>query len=125
MHTADAVLLQARNEIQEPQKLMIFAAVIAVFNLVVAGLFFVFSVFSNRLVKAVFYSGLVLYLVDGVLSFLVGDYVGLGFHGFFLLGLFGASHFITPAIQLKQMADAGRGVLDNQSSWEMPGTADA
>ena len=59
-----------------------------VVNLLIAGLFALFGFFASKQKKWAFLVGMILYLIDGILSLIFKDYMGFAFHLFLLIGLF-------------------------------------
>lgn len=57
-------------------------------DVIVAGVFALFGVFARQKHAWAFIVGMVLYGLDGLLFLLVGDFLGLGFHGFVLFCIF-------------------------------------
>jgi hypothetical protein len=58
-------------------------------DVLVAGAFIVFGVFSSRGIKPVFLTGMVLYGLDSLILLLGRDLLGFAFHGFALFSMFG------------------------------------
>lgn len=58
-------------------------------NCVIAAVFVLFGVFAQRRSKAAFLVGMVIYGLDGGLSLLVGDWLGVIVHGLALAMIFG------------------------------------
>ncbi|MBN1788539.1 MAG: hypothetical protein JW806_09135 [Sedimentisphaerales bacterium] len=72
-------------------------------NLVLIGVFALFWFLSRRGSKAAYIIGMVLYLLDGLLFLLFGDFIGLAFHGFFLYMLFGGWGFVKLRAQAESL----------------------
>ncbi len=64
-------------------------AVAIVLDVLVAGVFILFGVFASKGYTWSFIAGMLLYAADGLLFMLIRDWLGLGFHAFALLCLFG------------------------------------
>jgi len=58
------------------------------FNVIIAGVFCFFGVFSRKKHSWAFILGMVLYALDGLLFLLVQDFLSLGFHAFALFCIF-------------------------------------
>jgi hypothetical protein len=63
-------------------------SVALVLDLLAGGIFILFGVFAHKRHTWSFVVGMILYALDGLLFLLVGDWLGLGFHGFVLFCLF-------------------------------------
>lgn len=64
-------------------------AVAIVLDVLVAGLFVLFGIFANKGHIWAFIVGMILYAADGLIFLIAQDWLGLGFHAFALLCLFG------------------------------------
>jgi phosphate starvation-inducible membrane PsiE len=69
---------------EAPQAGTIFLAVNAGLNLVILLLVALFGFFIKKQIKWLIPVGIVLYLLDGLLVLMFRDYLGAGFHGYFL-----------------------------------------
>lgn len=67
---------------------MVVKAVAFVMNIAIAGIVAGFGVFAHKRHKWAFLVGMVLYALDGLIFLWVGDYWGMGFHLFALVGLY-------------------------------------
>jgi hypothetical protein len=56
-----------------------------VINVFIAGIYLLFGYFSNKKYMAAFIIGMIFYTLDGLLSLILGDYLGAGFHLFALI----------------------------------------
>jgi|SRR5215204_1417633 len=59
-----------------------------VFNLIVAGIFFLCGLWANKLQTWAFIVGMILYLLDGLLLLFIGAYLPAAFHAFALFMIF-------------------------------------
>jgi hypothetical protein len=57
-------------------------------DLIIAGTFFVFGVFANRRYSWAFLTGMILYLLDGLIMVVAGDVLGIIIHALALYFLF-------------------------------------
>ncbi|MFZ1702014.1 MAG: hypothetical protein WBO10_11560 [Pyrinomonadaceae bacterium] len=62
-------------------------AVSVIFDLIVVVGFALTGYFSNKYFQTVFIAGIVIYIFDGLIVLLLGDYLMAGFHAFALYGL--------------------------------------
>ena len=60
-----------------------------VFNVMIAALFVVFGIFAKKRYNGAFIIGMILYSLDSLLSLLIGDLFGFGFHIFALFCIYG------------------------------------
>ena len=74
---------------QQPEIAGTARAVAFVFDLLVAGVMCSFGWLSRRGVLPVFALGMFLYLLDGLIYVLIGDWLSVGFHAFVLFGMWG------------------------------------
>ena len=63
-------------------------------NLVLIGVIVTIWLLSKRGNRTAYLVGMVLYLLDGLIFLMVRDWVGVGFHAFFLFGLWGGYAFV-------------------------------
>ena len=98
----DAVGLVISEEIGVAGKIIAF-----VFDVIVAGTFVAFGVFSRRRYKWAFIVGMILYAMDGLIFLLVRDFLSIGFHVFALFFIFGGFKAIKKLDELEtsQMLD--------------------
>ena len=89
----DAIIISARNEGSGPVPAILTVAGIVI-NLLFVGILFLIWGLSKRGSKTAFIVGMVLYLLDGLLFFLFKDWIGLGFHVFFLIMLWQGFNFL-------------------------------
>ena len=59
-----------------------------ILDLLAAGIFILFGVFANQRHHWAFITGMVLFALDGMLSLLIQDWLGLGFHALVLYWIF-------------------------------------
>ena len=59
-----------------------------ILSLLVAGIFVVFGIFANKRQHWAFIAGMILFGLDGMISLLIQDWLGLGFHAFALYCIF-------------------------------------
>jgi len=59
-----------------------------VFDLVIAGIFFLCGLWANKFQTWAFMTGMILYLLDGLLLLLIGAYLPAAFHAFALFMIF-------------------------------------
>jgi len=83
----DAVAQFAGQDV--PQAKTIITIVAILIDLVAVGIFALLGYFARKGRRWAFITGLVLYALDTLLMLLFQDWLGLGFHVFFLVGLFG------------------------------------
>lgn len=72
-----------------PEARTILLVISFVIDLVILGIFVLFGYFASQGRKWAFITGMVLYAVDAVLMLVFQDWLSVGFHLFFLWGLFG------------------------------------
>ena len=60
-----------------------------VVSLFISGVFVIFGYFSRKRMIGVYVTGMILYALDGLIFFLVADWLSIGFHVFVLYSLFG------------------------------------
>ncbi len=72
------------GEIGEGSAVWIVRGIAFLFNLGIAGFFVLFGWLAKRGYGAAFLIGIIIYLFDGLLFLLAGDWLGLGFHAFAL-----------------------------------------
>jgi hypothetical protein len=72
-------------------------------NLILIGVFVLIWFLSNRGSRAVYITGMVLYLLDALLFVLFKDFVGVAFHVFFLYMLIGGYGFIKARPQAESL----------------------
>ena len=62
-------------------------------NIAITGVFFLIWWLAKKGSNASYITGMILYFCDGLLSLFFKDYIGVGFHAFFLFMLFGGYQF--------------------------------
>lgn len=67
-----------------------FKAIIIGIDLIIVGIFALFGFFANKFHKWAFLWGLILFALDTVLFFFIGDFLGLIIHAFALFSIFRA-----------------------------------
>jgi hypothetical protein len=60
-----------------------------VVSLFISGVFVIFGYFSRKRMTGVYITGMILYALDGLIFFLVADWLSIGFHIFVLYSLYG------------------------------------
>jgi hypothetical protein len=60
-----------------------------VVSLFISGVFVIFGYFSRTRMIGVYITGMILYALDGLIFFLVSDWLSIGFHIFVLYSLYG------------------------------------
>lgn len=60
-----------------------------IISLFISGIFDLFGYFAKLKHMGIFITGMILYGLDGLIFFLIGDWLGFGFHVFVLFGLWG------------------------------------
>jgi hypothetical protein len=63
--------------------------ILFVVSLFISGVFAIFGYFSRKRMIGVYVTGMILYALDGLIFFLVADWLSIGFHVFVLYSLFG------------------------------------
>jgi hypothetical protein len=58
-------------------------------SLFISGVFALFGYFSRKQMMGIYVTGMILYALDGLIFFLVGDWLSIGFHVFVLFSLYG------------------------------------
>ena len=58
-------------------------------SLFISGVFALFGYFSRKMMMGIYVTGMILYALDGLIFFLVGDWLSIGFHVFVLFSLYG------------------------------------
>lgn len=100
----DAIAYYAGLEVPEARVILTLIAVLI--DLVVIGLFALFGYFAARGRRWAFLIGMILYVIDALLMLAFQDWLGLGFHIFFLFGLFGGLRALNELKKLEQPAVA-------------------
>lgn len=72
-------------------------------NLVLIGVIVTIWLLSKRGNRTAYLVGMVLYLLDGLIFLMVRDWVGVGFHAFFLFGLWGGYAFVKEFHRAQQL----------------------
>lgn len=72
-----------------PSYAIVFKGIGFIISLVISGVFVLFGVFAAKAKKWSFITGMVLYSLDAVIMLIFKDFLGFGFHLFFLWLLFG------------------------------------
>ena len=80
----DAIGLLIAEEVGIAGKIVAF-----VFDIIAAGIFVLFGVFSRKRYRCAFIIGMVLYALDGLIFLLVKDFLSIGFHIFALFCIYG------------------------------------
>ncbi len=70
-----------------------------------AGIFLIFGLFANKGKGWGFIVGMILYALDGLLFFIVKDYISIGFHVFALYCIFGGFKANKRLIELNKIKD--------------------
>ncbi len=73
-------------------------------DVLIAGLFVVFGILGRKRIKWVAIVGMVIYVFDGLLFLLVGDWLSLLFHIFALVGLWGGIQNMNKLEKMEQQA---------------------
>jgi hypothetical protein len=71
-----------------PENAAVIRTVALVIGVFIAGLFILFGALAHKRHDWAFITGIVLYVLDALLFLLIGDWLGLGFHGLALYFLF-------------------------------------
>ena len=58
-------------------------------SLLISGIFVLFGYLSRKKIMGIYIAGMILYVLDGLIFFLVSDWLSMGFHLFVLFSLFG------------------------------------
>lgn len=82
---ADVVAKEIAN--QNPEIAMVAKGIAFGFDLFVAAIVCLFGWLSRRPILPIFVVGMVLYLLDGLIYVLAGEWLSVGFHAFVLLGM--------------------------------------
>ena len=72
-----------------PDAALIVKIVGLVLSVMIAGVFALFGYFASQGKRWAFLVGMVLYALDGLIMLAFADWIGVLFHAYFLLGLFG------------------------------------
>jgi hypothetical protein len=110
----DALMLGAREQTSGPAVAVLMVMGLAI-NLMVLGAVVLIWRLSLRGSTRAYATGMALYLLDGGIFALVGDWVGVGFHVFFLFMLWGGFSFVrrqSAALEAASGADASSPALD-------------
>ena len=89
----DGVLLVSQGELSGLARILIQTIAIG-FNVGVLVFFWIIWKKSKRGSRGAYLFGMIIYLLDSLLFLMVGDWVGVGFHLFFLFFIFGGYGFI-------------------------------
>ncbi len=89
----DGILLVSQEGLDGIAKVLVQTIAIG-FNVAILGLFWMIWKKSKRGSRTAYIAGMVIYLLDALLFLLVGDWVGIAFHIFFLFFIFGGYGFI-------------------------------
>jgi len=76
----------------------------AIFSLAIAGLFVIFGFLAKKHFHWAYIVGMVFYLLDGVISLLIGDWLGAAFHAYVVYQLFRG---LAPSKRLSELNAAG------------------
>ena len=98
----DAIAYYGRLEAPEAGSMLTLIAVLI--DLVIIGLFVLFGYFAVRGRRWAFIVGMALYTLDALLMLAFQDWLGLGFHGLFLFGLFGGLRALNELNKLQNRA---------------------
>jgi len=82
---ADVVAKEVAN--QNPEIAMVAKGIAFGFDLFVAAIVCLFGWLSRRPILPIFVVGMILYLLDGLIYVLAGEWLSVGFHAFVLLGM--------------------------------------
>ncbi len=82
---ADSIATAVADE--EPKAATVAKGIAIAFDLFVAAIVCLFGWLSRRPILPIFAIGMILYLLDGLIYVLVGDWLSVGFHAFVLLGM--------------------------------------
>jgi len=73
-----------------------------VLDIIVAGIFVIFGIFARKRYTWSFIIGMILYALDGVLFFVVQDWLGIGFHILVLFFIYSGLSAMKKLSQMKQ-----------------------
>lgn len=108
----DALLYTARQE-AEGGPMLVLTVIGLTINAAIIGLFLLLWWLSRRGSRAAYITAGVLYLLDGLIFLLLQDWMGVGFHVFFLFLLFGGYNFVKhraeAAAHLRAMPEVAEG----------------
>lgn len=82
-----------------------------IINVFIAGVFVIFGVFANKLKSGAFITGMVLYGLDGLLSLLAQDWLGLAFHAFALYSMWRGIAALKELKSFNEQAGAAQGAV--------------
>ncbi len=103
----DGILMVARDEL-EGGPLMALSLIILAFNAAIIGVFLLLWWLSRRGSRPAYIIACVLYALDSLIYLGVGDWMGVGFHVFFLFLLFAGYNFVKRRAEAEVMlADGG------------------
>ena len=80
----DAVVFQLTGS----QGMTVIGVINLIFDLIVAGIFLICGLWASRFQTWAFVTGMILYLLDGLLLLVIGAYLPAGFHAFALFMIF-------------------------------------
>jgi hypothetical protein len=80
----DAIVFQ----LTQSESFSVIKIIAFVFDLVIAGIFFLCGLWAHKLQTWAFVAGMILYLLDGLLLLLIGAYFPAAFHAFALFMIF-------------------------------------
>ncbi len=83
---ADGIAAAAAQEY--PNTSMIFHTIAILFNASIAGIYVLFGYFALKMQSWAFIVGMILFSLDSLLSVLIQDWIGFGFHIFALIFIF-------------------------------------
>lgn len=95
---ADSIAVAVADE--EPQAAAVAKGIAIAFDLFVAAIVCLFGWLARRPILSIFLVGMILYLLDGLIYVLVGDWMSVGFHAFVLLGMWSG---LTAYREMKQI----------------------
>ena len=98
----DGFVAGARQEVTGPVATAL-TVIGFLINLVLIGVFVLIWFLSKRGSKAAYTTGMVLYFLDALLFLLFKDWLGVGFHAFFLYALVGGFAFINARAQAETL----------------------
>lgn len=109
---ADVVAKEVAN--QNPDIAIVAKGIAFGFDLFVAAIVCLFGWLSRRPILPIFVIGMILYLLDGLIYLLAGEWLSVGFHAFVLLGMWSGftayREMKQIKAQLEQELAAGAGV---------------
>jgi hypothetical protein len=96
-----AVMIAEEN----PDVAMVVKGAAFGFDLLVAGIVCLFGWLSRRPILPIFALGMVLYLLDGLIYVLVGDWMSVGFHAFVLFGMWSGFNAYREMLAMKGLLE--------------------